>query len=217
MDPDEIVDVTADAVRAAASELTRESTSAVERARALFHFVRDRILYAFIPPDMEPGQRTPEVFRASRTLARGSGMCIQKAVLLCALARAAGVPARLSFQAIRDFRLPRDLVALMGTDVLTPHGLVSLHLNGRWIRLDPSLDRNLRERKAYRVVEFAEAEDALLSPLDANGRPHFQVIEELGEYDEFPMEMVRAIFEERRQRVNFEAIRRYVEKTGATM
>jgi hypothetical protein len=60
------------------------------------------------------GGRLAEGLRASRILERGTGMCLQKAVLLCALARTAGIRARLAFQAIRDHRLPRDLVRLMG-------------------------------------------------------------------------------------------------------
>ena len=34
----------------------------------------------------------PEIFRATTTLASGSGFCIPKAILLAAVARAVGIP-----------------------------------------------------------------------------------------------------------------------------
>ncbi len=42
-----------------------------------------------------------EDFKASRVLEWGKGYCVQKAVLLEALARAAGIPSRLAFEKIR--------------------------------------------------------------------------------------------------------------------
>lgn len=213
----DIVDAASPSIRAAAAAVTGEVAYPAERARSLFEFVRDRIAYAFIPPDFERGGWDAASFQASHTLARGTGMCLQKAILLCALARAVGLGARVVLQAIRDHRLPRELVRLMGTDILRPHGLVSLQLDGRWIRLDPSLDRRLCEEKMYRLVEFSGVEHALLPRHDLRGRPHIDIVEEIGEYDEFPLSLVSAIFAERRRLVDHAAILGYVRSRHATM
>lgn len=204
-------------VRERADALVRSTYSSAEAARALFEYVRDEIAYTFRwqegPADAWP---PTAVFRASTTLARGTGMCIQKAVLLCALARAAGLTARISFQSVRDYRLPRELVALMG-DVLTPHGLTTIRINRRAVRLDPSLDRNLCERKGYRLTEFSARKHALLPAVDTAGNPHFEILEELGEFDVFPMDLVMARFEARFRDLDVAAVRAYIERTAATM
>jgi transglutaminase-like putative cysteine protease len=213
------------AIDAAHPEVQRQSAKLVdgthgeaEKARILFEFVRDSIAYTFSwRRDEADAPLVPTAaFRASATLDRGSGMCIQKAVLLCALSRAAGLQVRLAFQSLRDYRLPRELVALMG-DVLTPHGLVAIRIDGRFVRLDPSLDRSLCERKGYRLTEFSTTGDALLPSLDINGKPHFEVLEELGEFDSFPTDFVMSIFAKRFGELDVDAVRAYIARTGATM
>lgn len=211
-----VIDRADDAVARRATGLTQGLIGEREKARALFEFVRDSVSYTFSWRKDEAADSLEESFRASATLLRGSGMCIQKAVLLCALARAAGLQARISFQSLRDYRLPRELVELMG-DILTPHGLATIDIDGRPVRLDPSLDANLCARKGYRLTEFNAASDALLPAVDLAGRPHFEIVEELGEFDVFPSAFVMSIFEARFRSLDIDALRAYVARTGATM
>lgn len=212
-----VIDSSSQFVIQAAQDVVGQSDSPSERLALLFAFVRDRITYSFSAASMFSSSNPAEVFRASGTIKRGYGMCIQKAVLLCALARASGFRARLSFQALRDHRLPRELVALIGSDVLIPHGLVSVECGGRWLRLDASLDASLCVRKGYRLTAFSEVEDALLPTTDAQGRPHFEIIEELGDFDDFPLEFVVTTLAQRYAGADAEALTNYVRRTGATM
>lgn len=212
-----IIDSDAETIRSAAERCLQGANTESERLRALFYLVRDEIAYTFAPQGSSLLSDPAETFRASVTLARGSGMCIQKAVLLCALARASGFRVRLSFQALRDHRLPRELAGLMGSDVLVPHGLVSVAPQDQWRRLDPSLDLGLCRRKGYQSTEFSETQSALLPSVDVNGRPHFEVLEEMGDFDEFPLDFVLQTFGERYAGIDFEAVRQYVLRSGATM
>lgn len=212
-----IIDSDAETIRSAAEHCLKGANSAGERLRALFYLVRDEIAYTFSSPGLNLLSDPSEAFRASTTLARGSGMCIQKAALLCALARASGFRARLSFQALRDHRLPRELARLMGSDILVPHGLVSVELHGQWLRVDPSLNVDLCRRKGYLPTEFSETRPALLPSVDAHGRAHFEVLEDLGDFEEFPLEFVMQTFAERYAGIDFEAVRQYVLRSGATM
>jgi transglutaminase-like putative cysteine protease len=211
-----VIDFSDAAVARRAAELTQGIRGESDRARSVFEFVRDRVPYTFSWRKDEADVSIESSFRASATLERGSGMCIQKAVLLCALARAAGLPARISFQSLRDYRLPRELVGLMG-DVLTPHGLVTIDIDGRSVRLDPSLDADLCGRKGYRLTEFSATSDSLLPSVDLAGKPHFEIIEELGEFEVFPAAFVMSIFQARFSSLDIDALRAYVTRTGATM
>ena len=64
----------------------------VAMAVELYYAVRDNIWY----DPYSPFHR-PEHYRASGILLRGRGYCVAKATLLCALARACGIPSRVGF------------------------------------------------------------------------------------------------------------------------
>jgi len=103
-----------------------------ERAKAIFYFVRDRILYTPYSPFF-----LPEHYTASRILKRGSGYCVQKAVLLAALARANHIPARLVFANIKNYLIPEKLLKMMGTNVFVFHGYNELYIRERWVKITP--------------------------------------------------------------------------------
>jgi transglutaminase-like putative cysteine protease len=84
-----------------AREIVAGATDREERARRLFLHVRDGIRYSIYNPFWLRVH-----YLASGILERGHGYCVQKAVVLCALARAAGIPARLRFCDIINHRVP---------------------------------------------------------------------------------------------------------------
>ena len=98
-------------------------SSAKEKAVRLFLFVRDGIRY-----NVYAQRPTDSHFKASRVLAAGEGYCVQKAVLLTALARCAGIPARLRFAEIRAHLTPPELVLKRGSNVFAYHGLADLYI-----------------------------------------------------------------------------------------
>lgn len=163
---------------------------APERAVRLFWFVRDRISYEF------KAKLKEEEYIASNVLAAGMGFCVQKAVLLCALARAAGIPAALVLTNLRDHTLPEKLREGMRTDVLYYHGLTAFHLDGRWLKADASLTAELVARKGYRLVEFDGHHDALLAPTTETGEPHSQYIAVHGMFADLPFAAMIGAFQE---------------------
>ena len=87
--PTPAIDCGTRSIKEKAQELTNRQEKITEKARSLFYFVRDEIKYNPYSP-----RYLPEHYRASTILDRGEGYCVQKAVLLAALARAAGIPAQ---------------------------------------------------------------------------------------------------------------------------
>jgi transglutaminase-like putative cysteine protease len=168
-------------IREKASKLTGSLRSDRDKARKIFEFVRDEIVYNFAPDVKERKD-----FRASHALDMGNGFCMQKAALFAALCRASGVPARIGFQDIVDYKIVGPFFRLMGSNELTHHGMSAVYLDGRWIRLDCTLDRGLAERKNYRLVEFDGRHDALLPETDRAGKPHFTILKQSGLYNDTP-------------------------------
>ena len=86
--PTPIIDCDHRTIQEKANEVTKGQEGVIEKSRSLFAFVRDGIKYnPYLP------RYLLEHFRASNTLARGEGFCVQKAMLLVALSRVAEIPA----------------------------------------------------------------------------------------------------------------------------
>ena len=69
------------------------------------------------------------------------GHCIDKAVLLIALARAADIPARLCLAKVRNHIATGKLEEKIGTNILVPHGYVELWLEGQWVKVTPAFNK----------------------------------------------------------------------------
>lgn len=190
LEPTAFIDSESEAIRNRVESLNVSDRTPAERASAVFEFVRDEIAYDFAAPT------DPAAYRASAILANGKGHCVRKAILLCALARAAGVPTALTFADMRDRTLSPAVVTMMGTDVLHHHGLVAFHLDGIWRKVDPTTPRETAERKGFRLVEFDGTADALGAATTAEGDPHLEYVTFYGMHVDMPfVEVMRSLAE----------------------
>ncbi|MBW2003547.1 MAG: transglutaminase family protein [Deltaproteobacteria bacterium] len=169
-----------------AINVTRGCVSDEEKAIRLFYFVRDSIRYntymisVFI-----------EDFRASRILEWGKAYCVQKAVLLTALGRAAGIPSRLVFAKIRNHKLPAHILEMMGTNTFPRHGYNQFFLNGRWVSAAATFDKILCEKNGLPTVEFDGKRDAILPEKDLKGAPYIEYIEKFPPKEDLPFDWIR--------------------------
>jgi len=184
----EFMDSEHPAIVALASEVRRDTPT--ETAIAAFDWVRDRIAYDPYTALLDD----PAEYRASTILARGRGFCVHKAVLLAAVCRAAGIPARLGFADVRNHRTPPKLLELMGTDVFVFHGYVVLYLDGRWVKATPTFDPETSRRANALPVQLDGTHDAMLHPVDPEGHPHIDYLRDRGAYDDLPYEEMRRTF-----------------------
>jgi transglutaminase-like putative cysteine protease len=175
-----------------ARELTDGKDDVAEKAKALFYFVRDGISYnLYVPKHM------PEHFRASNTLARGKGYCVQKAVLLVALARAAGIPARLGCAKIRNHLVPPKVLAVLKSDVFPWHGYAELWVDGEWIKATPAFDILMCGELRLVPVEFDGRSHARFHSQNLDGKPHVEYLLDRGPFDDVPLDDIREALKER--------------------
>jgi len=187
--PTEFVDSDAPRVAAFAQAGCAGETDDLAKTVRLYYAVRDSIVYT---PYCDFG--APDTYRASATLARGSGFCVAKAALLAAAARAAGIPARVGFADVRNHLTTPRLRATMGTDVFFYHGYADLHVGGRWVKATPAFDRTLCDRFGVRPLEFDGREDSLLHPYDQAGRRHMEYVSDRGAHADVPVADIVATF-----------------------
>ncbi|MBN1664427.1 MAG: transglutaminase domain-containing protein [Deltaproteobacteria bacterium] len=130
--------------------------------------MRDRIPYNLFMISMHPDD-----FRASFVLAAGKGYCVQKAVLLCALARSAGIPTRLALARIRNHRIPAGLQARLGRNEFPGHGYNQFLLDGQWVSAAATFDAVLCPSSS---ISSARSKRPLIPTTSAIGiirpRPH---------------------------------------------
>ena len=154
-----------------------------ERAVKLFYFVRDSIHYNIYMASV-----FLDDFKAATVLERGKGYCVQKAVLLTALSRAAGIPGRLAFASIRNYKMPSHVAEVMGGNIAPRHGYNQFFLEGNWVTAAPTFDRGLCDKAGVPTVEFDGVHDAMLPEKDFKGQPYIEYLEKFGFFDDLPLE-----------------------------
>jgi hypothetical protein len=142
-----------------ALELTNDCETEDEKVRALFEFVRDSY-----------NDSKCESFIASEVLECGANSCRQRSILLAALCRAVGIPARLHLQrvTIKDWKAEDGEII---ENLTFAHGITGIHLIGTW-RLYESVGNKDKwiiwtqdeKRGSEMPVEFYADRDCLFQP-----------------------------------------------------
>jgi transglutaminase-like putative cysteine protease len=179
-------------IKEKALKLTQGLDDPTDKAKALFYFVRDEIPY-----NLHVEKHMPEHFRASNTLKRGKGYCVQKAVLLVTLTRSAGIPARLGLAKIRNNLVPQKVLDILKTNIFPWHGYAGLYLDGKWVKATPAFDLQTCETNGFIPVEFDGRNNAMLPSHDKQGNPHVEYLLDRGPFDTVPLEDIRKALIER--------------------
>ena len=183
--PTYAIDSDHESIAAAAQHVTKGCSDDVDKAVALFYFVRDSIHYNVFMISV-----FKEDFRASRVLEWGKGYCVQKAVLLTALGRAAGIPSRMVFAKITNQRVPPHIYEKLGVNTFPRHGYNQFFLNGRWVSAAATFDKDLCDRNELPVVEFDGKTDAILPEKDLRGGPYVEYIEKFPPAENLPFDWI---------------------------
>jgi transglutaminase-like putative cysteine protease len=172
-------------------EFARQARGASERDRAveLYCLVRDGFRYDPYRVDL-----SVEGLRASRVLECGYGWCVPKAALLAAVARAAGIPARVGYADVRNHLSTERLRSILKTDLYVWHGYTELWLDGGWVKATPAFNLDLCERFGIRAMDWDGRTDSLYHPYDKAGRLHMEYVNQRGTFDDVPVAQIAADF-----------------------
>jgi len=162
-----------------------EGLAARDRAVILFSHVRDHIAW-------NPGTVSVSLddYRASRTLEREKGSSVHQAVLLTALLRAAGIPARMKFARIRCHGAVQAGLTAGGDDLFPCHACNQIFLHGRWLNADAGFDPAACERRGFAPVEFDGRSDALLPAADSDGKPLVEYLDVGEPHRDLPLDRI---------------------------
>lgn len=162
----------------------------VEIAKVLYLAVRDGFRYDPYRIDLSTAG-----IKASKVLADGHGWCVSKSSLLAAACRSRGIPARVGYADVRNHLSTERLRAMIGSDDYVWHGYTSIYLRGRWCKATPAFNRGLCEKLGLLPLEFDGSGDSLYQEYDPQGRRHLEYVRQHGDYDDVPIEQIRAAFQ----------------------
>ncbi|MGD9898866.1 MAG: transglutaminase family protein [Calditrichaceae bacterium] len=170
-------------------ELTKSEKTDLKKAVRLYYAVRDGFRYDPYKIDLDR-----KAFRASSVLKKGYGFCINKAVLLTAAARSAGIPARLGFADVKNHLTSKKLTELMQTDEFLYHGYSELFLDHKWVKATPAFNLRLCRRFNVKPLEFDGTTDSVFHEYDTNGNRHMEYIREHGSFADLPYDRIYSAY-----------------------
>lgn len=189
--------------------LGNEELTDIQKAVKLYYHIRDDIRYDPYLPFYRP-----EHYRSSGVINSKKGFCIHKAGLLCAAARAAGIPSRIGFATVRNHIATRQLLQYLGSGTIAPHGYAELWLDGRWIKSTPAFNAGLCRHFRVAPLDFNGVYDSIMQEHNSDNARFMEYIAYHGEFQDIPIDFILDIMRRTygEERVNFWISE--LEKTG---
>ena len=187
LEPGYYIDSSAPAVISLAQNTVLGLTTQKEKAIALFDLVRDTFKY-----DPYTISLDKKDYMATTILERRRNWCVPKAILLTALARAAGIPAAVGFADVQNHLNTEKLRNLMGSDLFIYHGYAAFWLEGRWVKATPAFNMEMCDRFGVHPLLFDGENDALFHEYNTNDDRHMEYINDRGLFTDAPVEEIIA-------------------------
>ncbi len=192
LEPTYFIDSDSEYIKNLAQKITQNAKNKKKKAIKIFYWTRDTIYY----DPYESFASRKSWYKASNTAKRGKGWCVQKAVVLTALGRALGIPSRLHFADIRNYKISEKQKNIMHTDVFIYHGFTELFMDGKWVKLTPAFNKELCIKFNLPIVEFDGTNDAILSAYTLNGEKYIEYLADRGPEIDLPFKRIfKAFFE----------------------
>lgn len=198
LEPGYYIESSAPAVMSLAKHTVAGLTTKKDKAIALFDMVRDTIRYD--PYSMSLNE---EDYMATNILERPGNWCVPKAILLTALARAAGIPTAVGFADVRNHLNTKKLRSLMGSDLFIYHGYAAFWLDGKWVKATPAFNMEMCNRFGVRPLVFDGVHETLFHEFNANDDRHMEYVNDRGIFTDAPVKEI--IVEMKRQYPNLVA------------
>ncbi len=182
LEPGSYVESDAPQIREMAAKLVAGLTNDKEKAIALFNMVRDKIRY-----DPYTISLSENDYKATTILAQPRNWCVPKAILLTALARAAGIPAAVGFADVRNHLSTPKLQGLMETDLFIYHGYTAFWLDGQWVKATPAFNMEMCERFGVHPLIFDGEHEALFHEFNVRNDRHMEYVSDRGIFADAPV------------------------------
>ena len=132
-----------------------------------------------------------EKFRASVIAGKSTGNCVEKSILLIACLRGVGIPARLHLGKVKNHIAVERLTEKFGSNELTPHGMVNIYLNKKWLKASPAFNKTLCEKFRVAPLEFDGENHSFLQQYNSEGSLFMEYTDDYGHFEDVPVEFMK--------------------------
>jgi transglutaminase-like putative cysteine protease len=158
--------------------------SDIMRAVKLYYAVRDGFFYNPYCLDLKRS-----ALKASRILDNKQSYCVEKAIVLTAAYRAAGLPSRLGFAIVKNHIGTERLERFLQTDLLVFHGYTEVYLNKQWVKATPAFNKALCDKLGVLPLEFDGKTDSVLQEYDRSGAQYMEYVHFYGNFHDLPYDL----------------------------
>jgi transglutaminase-like putative cysteine protease len=167
------------------SEFKNADLSDQEKAKHLYLKVRDG--WRYNPYDISFRK---EALKASNIARKDHGHCIDKSVLFIAGLRALGIPAKLHLAKVKNHIAVERLTEKFGTNELTPHGMVDVLINEKWVKATPAFNKELCRLTGVEPLNFDGIKDSIFQEYNEEGKEFMEYLEDYGSFDDVPLDFI---------------------------
>ncbi|WP_103068609.1 transglutaminase-like domain-containing protein [Aquimarina sediminis] len=178
-------DYETDVIQELVKEFKTDRLTSKEKAKLLYLKIRDSWRY-----DPYHISLLKEGYKASAVAKKTTGHCVDKSILLIACLRAVGIPARIHLAKVKNHIAVERLIEKFGTNELTPHGMVNVFLEGKWLKVSPAFNKALCEKCNVLPLEFDGENDSMFQEYDRKGSIFMEYIEDYGHFEDVPFDFI---------------------------
>lgn len=186
-----LLDYHSEEIQEIIQEFIDASLSEKEKATAVYLKIRDNWRYNPYVISLDE-----ERYKASTIAKKPDGHCVDKAVLLIAALRALGIPARLRLAKVTNHIAVERLTEKFGTNILTPHGMVDVFLEGQWVKATPAFNKELCALNNVAPLEFDGTTDSVFQEYNDDGAQFMEYLEDYGHFPDVPVDFMLKNLEE---------------------
>lgn len=132
-----------------------------------------------------------ENYRSSHIAKKQTGNCLEKSILLIACLRALGIPSRLHLGKVKNHIAVERLIEKFGSNELTPHGMVTAHLNNKWLKMSPAFNKTLCKKLNVKPLDFDGENNSFLQPYNSEGTRFMEYLDDYGFFADVPLEFIK--------------------------
>jgi transglutaminase-like putative cysteine protease len=161
-----------------------ESDDEITKATKLYYAVRDGFYYDPYFLDFKQ-----DSLRSNYLLSRRKAYCVEKAIILTAVYRAAGLPARLGFANVKNHIGTEKLEQFLGTNLLVFHGYTEVYLNEKWVKATPAFNKELCQKLNVEPLDFDGLSDSVFQEYNKKGNKYMEYVHDYGTFEDLPYDL----------------------------
>jgi len=184
-------DYETDEIQKLIQEFKTNTLTQKEKAKQLYLKIRD--YWRYNPYKISLSKQN---YKASVIAKKPETHCIDKSILFIAGLRGLQIPARIHLAKVKNHIGIERIIEKFGTDEISPHGMVDVFLDGKWLKASPAFNIELCRKCNVAPLEFDGENDSIFQEFDNSGNKFMEYLEDYGSFKDVPMDFIIKNFKE---------------------